>query len=223
MTFQIPKATLLCHEVLIFVQDHTPEVFGTTHLENETLANSRNADKVFLFCAAQHHLTSPDRSKGDFSFHTYYKARTQYETILQAHISELRSRQSLFGSSGFDRYLDFELTFSKSPKNRIKILDVITNAIRSLRWGQRKRMTQFEHRYRVCQKTPMNRMRTVFPETYLNVRFSSDCAAAVVLISRQPDIQSATSASCADLIVTERFGHRLHTTHSASRPLVQYG
>lgn len=47
---------LRCPEALKFVQDEEPEVSGAAHLDDSTLATSRNADTLLLLCAAQHYL-----------------------------------------------------------------------------------------------------------------------------------------------------------------------
>lgn len=43
---------LRCSKVLEFVQNNAPKVFDATHLGDDTLATSRNAHTVLIFCAA---------------------------------------------------------------------------------------------------------------------------------------------------------------------------
>lgn len=122
---RVAKTMLRCPEALKFVQDDAPDVFGATHLDDKTLATSRSADTLLLLRAAQHYLQNPDRPKGEFPVHEFYKAGARYVSALRALFSIVRSHnQSLFASSGFDGFLDFEITLSKSSKSKIKVLDV---------------------------------------------------------------------------------------------------
>lgn len=87
-----------------------------------------------------------DRRNDKFPVHAFYKAKAQYVSAFRARLSEVRSHnQFLFASFGFDGFLDFEITFSNPSRTKNKILDVIANEMRLLRWDQGERVEQFEH------------------------------------------------------------------------------
>lgn len=71
-------------EALKFFQDEARQVFGTSHLDDKTLANSKNDDTVLLLRAAEHDLTNSDMWKVDFSVFGFYKAGAQYVSTLWA-------------------------------------------------------------------------------------------------------------------------------------------
>lgn len=60
---QIAKIVLRCFQALKFVQDEARKVVGATHLNDETIASSRNTSMVLLIRSAQHNLTNQDKPK----------------------------------------------------------------------------------------------------------------------------------------------------------------
>lgn len=113
---------------------------------------------------------------------------------LRALFSEVCNHtQSMFALCGFDVFLDFEIALSESSKSEVKILDVFAEKMRFFQWDQGARMEQFERGSLVRQKKAMKCMRTGFYVTALDVRFSE------ALVSRTPELPSATSNLSADL------------------------
>lgn len=68
-------------EALKIVQDEARDVFGATHVDDETLATSKNANTVFLNHAYQHYLTNTDKPKNDFPVYVFCNAAAQYVSV----------------------------------------------------------------------------------------------------------------------------------------------
>lgn len=69
---RVNKTILRRPEALLkSIQNEIPEVFGATHLDDEAIVFSGNADTVLLFRANRHYLSNTDRRRGDFPVHTF--------------------------------------------------------------------------------------------------------------------------------------------------------
>lgn len=213
----VAKTVLRCLKAFKFVQDEAPQVFGTTNLDDMTIATSRNAHTILQIRAAQHYFTNPDRSKEDFPVHAFYKARAQYVSALRAIFSEGHSHcQSLLALSWVDDFLNFDITLSKYSKTKILILDISANGMRLLQWDQFERMEQFVHGNLIRQNSAMKCMRSVFLGT------APDISSSATPVSRCAERQSAASTSSADPMVCKSYKLQPRTAPSASRPPVQY-
>lgn len=111
-----------CPRAIKPVLDEALDVFGAAHLDEKTVVTSKNAVTVLLLPATQHYLANPDKPKGDFSVHSFYKAEAKKVSALRAFFSEVLSHnRSLFVSSEFNGFLDFEIALSKSSKTKMKM------------------------------------------------------------------------------------------------------
>lgn len=127
----------------LFRKKH-PRFYGAKHLYDKTPATSRNAGTVLLFWVAQYYLTSLERREEDFAVHWIYKAGAQCVSALSAFFSEVRRHKLfLFPSSGFDGFMYFEITLTKSSKTKINNLNVFANWTCLSRWDQGECMGQF--------------------------------------------------------------------------------
>lgn len=119
-------------------------------------------------------------------------------------------------SSEFEDFLDAEITVSKISKTMIKILDIFAYEMRFLRWDQGKSMARLVHGDLQRPKSATDRMRTVSIET------DPDVSSSATSLSRQPDDRSFTSASRADISITESFRACPCAAHCVSCLAVQY-
>lgn len=92
-----------------------------------TTCNSKVFNCACLF-TAQQYVKSVDGLKRDFFVQTFDKDGVEYACSLRVHFSYARSRnQSLFVSSGFDNFSDFDKKLSNSSAIKIRIFHVFPN------------------------------------------------------------------------------------------------
>lgn len=83
-----------------FNQNQGPEAMIVSCFDERTLATFSNSNTIMLLRAAERYLPNPDKSKGNFPVHAFYKVSAQYFSALVVLFLELCSiDMTLFVSS----------------------------------------------------------------------------------------------------------------------------